>query len=234
MINRTIPDVTLKTRIRDEAIDRPQPVSLAGFQRSARLSQARRWWCSRCQAPSPRPAATSNARITSGSTTGLPRRRAWTEVYCISVNDAFVMYQWGKNLGLKNVKLLPDGSGDFTRRMGMLIDKEPSRLRPAQLALWDDRRGQHHHPLVRRARHQRSRAWTATPMAKARRKRCSKHLARRSLRKIRLRLTSNPAAPRVRPPTGPRIFICVFSSGPLKASASGAMVTVDRLRRPPD
>src|SRR3546814_8543335 len=40
------------------------------------------------------------------------------EVYCVSVNDAFVMYQWGKHLGIKNVKLLPDGSGDFTRRMG--------------------------------------------------------------------------------------------------------------------
>ena len=45
------------------------------------------------------------------------------EVYCMSVNDAFVMYQWGKNLGLEKVKLLPDGNGDFTRRMGMLIDK---------------------------------------------------------------------------------------------------------------
>jgi peroxiredoxin len=34
------------------------------------------------------------------------------------------MYQWGKNLGLSKVKLLPDGSGDFTRRMGMLINKD--------------------------------------------------------------------------------------------------------------
>jgi peroxiredoxin len=33
------------------------------------------------------------------------------------------MYQWGKNQGLENVKLLPDGNGDFTRRLGMLIDK---------------------------------------------------------------------------------------------------------------
>jgi len=34
------------------------------------------------------------------------------------------MYQWGKHLGVKNVKLLPDGSGDFTRRMGMLVKKD--------------------------------------------------------------------------------------------------------------
>ncbi len=45
------------------------------------------------------------------------------EVYCLSVNDAFVMYQWGLKLGVKNVKLLPDGNGDFTRLMGMLVAK---------------------------------------------------------------------------------------------------------------
>lgn len=46
------------------------------------------------------------------------------EVYCLSVNDAFVMYQWGKNLNVSKVKLIPDGSGDFTRHMGMLVKKE--------------------------------------------------------------------------------------------------------------
>lgn len=46
------------------------------------------------------------------------------EVYCISVNDAFVMYQWAKNLGIKKIKLIPDGNGAFTRRMGMLVNKE--------------------------------------------------------------------------------------------------------------
>jgi peroxiredoxin len=46
------------------------------------------------------------------------------EVYCLSVNDAFTMFQWSKNLGLKNVKMLPDGNADFTRGMGMLVKKE--------------------------------------------------------------------------------------------------------------
>ncbi|OPB32164.1 peroxiredoxin [Bartonella sp. AR 15-3] len=46
------------------------------------------------------------------------------EIYCISVNDAFVMNAWGKNQGIKNVKLIPDGSGEFTRRMGMLVAKD--------------------------------------------------------------------------------------------------------------
>ncbi|MCR6631534.1 MAG: redoxin family protein [Magnetospirillum sp.] len=42
---------------------------------------------------------------------------------CISVNDAFVMYQWGKSQGARNVFLLPDGNGEFTRKIGMLVDK---------------------------------------------------------------------------------------------------------------
>jgi peroxiredoxin len=46
------------------------------------------------------------------------------DVYCLSVNDAFVMYQWSKHMALRNLKLLPDGSADFTRRMGMLVKKD--------------------------------------------------------------------------------------------------------------
>mmetsp|Transcript_29191 Transcript_29191/g.66986 ORF Transcript_29191/g.66986 Transcript_29191/m.66986 type:complete len:117 (+) Transcript_29191:70-420(+) len=52
------------------------------------------------------------------------------EIYCISVNDAFVMRQWGLkqgleedktpgSLGFKKVKLIPDGACLFTRGMGM-------------------------------------------------------------------------------------------------------------------
>lgn len=46
------------------------------------------------------------------------------DVYCLSVNDAFTMFQWGKHLGIEHVKLLPDGNGDFTRGLGMLVKKE--------------------------------------------------------------------------------------------------------------
>jgi len=46
------------------------------------------------------------------------------EVICLSVNDAFVMFQWSKAQGIKNVKLLPDGSGLFTEKMGMLVKKD--------------------------------------------------------------------------------------------------------------
>ena len=46
------------------------------------------------------------------------------EVYCVSVNDGFVMKAWMEQLGVKNLKYLADGSGDFTRRMGMLVKKD--------------------------------------------------------------------------------------------------------------
>ncbi|MDP3875213.1 MAG: peroxiredoxin [bacterium] len=46
------------------------------------------------------------------------------EVICLSVNDAFVMFQWGKAQRTKNVRLLPDGSGLFTKKMGMLVKKD--------------------------------------------------------------------------------------------------------------
>jgi len=46
------------------------------------------------------------------------------DVYCLSVNDAFTMFQWAKNLGIEHVKMLPDGNADFTRLMGMLVKKE--------------------------------------------------------------------------------------------------------------
>jgi len=46
------------------------------------------------------------------------------EIYCISVNDAFVMNAWARDQKLKNVKVIPDGSGTFTRQMGMLVDKD--------------------------------------------------------------------------------------------------------------
>ncbi|HHK73947.1 MAG TPA: peroxiredoxin, partial [Rhizobiales bacterium] len=44
-------------------------------------------------------------------------------IICLSVNDAFVMFQWGRHQNARNVFLLPDGNGDFTRQMGMLVDK---------------------------------------------------------------------------------------------------------------
>ena len=45
------------------------------------------------------------------------------EIICVSVNDAFVMFKWGKEIGAQKVFLLPDGNGEFTEGMGMLVEK---------------------------------------------------------------------------------------------------------------
>ena len=45
------------------------------------------------------------------------------EVYCVSVNDTFVINAWFGKLGIKNVKPLGDGEGVFTQGMGMLVNK---------------------------------------------------------------------------------------------------------------
>ncbi|MEE4361179.1 MAG: peroxiredoxin [Pseudomonadales bacterium] len=52
------------------------------------------------------------------------RAQGVDDIYCLSVNDAFVMFQWSKHIGAKNVKMLPDGNGEFSRKMGMLVNKE--------------------------------------------------------------------------------------------------------------
>jgi glutaredoxin-like protein len=45
------------------------------------------------------------------------------EVICVSVNDAFVMNEWKEEQNADNVTFLPDGNGDFSEGMGMLVDK---------------------------------------------------------------------------------------------------------------
>ncbi|MFD0981529.1 peroxiredoxin [Tropicimonas aquimaris] len=45
------------------------------------------------------------------------------EVICLSVNDAFVMHQWGKALGISKVRMLPDGNAEFSEGMGMLVSR---------------------------------------------------------------------------------------------------------------
>lgn len=46
------------------------------------------------------------------------------DVVCISVNDAFVMNEWKREQRANNLTFLPDGNGEFTRGMDMLVDKD--------------------------------------------------------------------------------------------------------------
>ena len=45
------------------------------------------------------------------------------EIYCVSVNDTFVMNSWFESLGIKNVYPLPDGNGEFTHLIGAECSK---------------------------------------------------------------------------------------------------------------
>lgn len=45
------------------------------------------------------------------------------EIICMSVNDAFVMNEWKAGQEADNITVIPDGNGDFTKGMGLLVDK---------------------------------------------------------------------------------------------------------------
>ena len=51
------------------------------------------------------------------------RKHGVDEIVCISVNDAFVMNEWKLTQNADRVTFLPDGNGEFSNAMGMLVDK---------------------------------------------------------------------------------------------------------------
>lgn len=122
MLGRDVPEVTLKTRVRDESIGGDNPFRWQDLDTRDVFSGKRIVVFSLPGAFTPT-CTTEQCPAFESSYPDLKAAGA-DEVYCLSVNDAFVMYQWAKHLGLRNIKLLPDGSGDFTRRMGMLIRKD--------------------------------------------------------------------------------------------------------------
>jgi glutaredoxin-like protein len=52
------------------------------------------------------------------------RRLGVDEIVCISVNDAFVMNEWQEAQRAWDITFLPDGNGEFTAGMGLLVDKD--------------------------------------------------------------------------------------------------------------
>jgi peroxiredoxin len=122
MEGKNVPEVTFKTRVRDETVEGPNPFRWQDVTSHDLFDGKRVVVFSLPGAFTP--------TCSSKQTPGFEKlyddilAQGVDEVYCISVNDAFVMFQWGKNMGVEKVKLIPDGSGHFTRRMGMLINKE--------------------------------------------------------------------------------------------------------------
>lgn len=121
VVNQKVPHVVFKTRVRDESIGGENPFKWQDTTTEDIFAGKRVVVFSLPGAFTP-----------TCSTSHLPgydaaydeiKSLGIDEVYCLSVNDAFVMYQWGKNMGVKNVKLLPDGNGEFSRKIGMLVEK---------------------------------------------------------------------------------------------------------------
>ncbi len=121
VLDQKVPDVVFKTRVRDESIGGENPFKWQDVTTKEVFAGKRVIIFSLPGAFTP----TCSSTHLPGYEAAYDQLKALgiDEVYCMSVNDAFVMYQWGLKLGAKNVKLLPDGNGEFTRKMGMLVDK---------------------------------------------------------------------------------------------------------------
>jgi peroxiredoxin len=118
----TVPQATFHTRVRNEALGGPNPFEWKHVT-SDDIFKGKRVVVF----------ALPGAFTPTCSSNHLPRYEALydqfrelgvDDVVCLSVNDAFVMRQWGLAQGADKVTLLPDGNGEFTRKMGMLVEKE--------------------------------------------------------------------------------------------------------------
>jgi peroxiredoxin len=117
-----LPEVTFRTRVRDEAVGGPNPfrwqdMTTADYFAGKRvilfsLPGAFTPTCSTYQLPGFEKMAADFAE------------KGIEDIYVMSVNDSFVMNKWAQDQGLQNVKVIPDGSGEFTRKVGMLVDKD--------------------------------------------------------------------------------------------------------------
>jgi len=52
------------------------------------------------------------------------RKHGVDEIVCLSVNDAFVMNAWQQEQHADEIRFIPDGNGEFTDGMGLLVDKD--------------------------------------------------------------------------------------------------------------
>jgi peroxiredoxin len=121
-VNDKVPQVVFKTRVRDESVGGDNPFVWKDVT-TEEIFDGRRVAIF----------SLPGAFTPTCSSTHLPgfeskydelRAKGVDEVYCISVNDAFSMFQWAKQLQVQKVQMLPDGNGEFSRKMGMLVKKE--------------------------------------------------------------------------------------------------------------
>ncbi|GHE95421.1 peroxiredoxin [Aliiroseovarius zhejiangensis] len=117
-----VPNITFRTRVRDDSIEGPNPFRWQDMTSDDYFKGKRVVLFSLPGAFTP----TCSTYQLPGFEKGADEFRAQgiDEIYCMSVNDSFVMNAWARNQELENVKVIPDGSGEFTRGMGMLVNKD--------------------------------------------------------------------------------------------------------------
>ena len=118
---RKVPYVTFRTRVRDDNLEGPNPFRWENKTTADYFAGKRVVLFSLPGAFTP-----------TCSTYQLPgyennyekfRELGIDDIYCMSVNDAFVMNAWAKDQNLKNVKVIPDGNGLFSEGLAMLVSK---------------------------------------------------------------------------------------------------------------
>lgn len=117
-----LPSVTFRTRVRDESIAGPNPYRWEDKTTDDYFAGRRAVLFALPGAFTP----TCSTYQLPGYEKGFADFAAQgvDAIYCLSVNDAFVMNAWAKAQGLENVQVIPDGSGEFSRRIGMLVRKD--------------------------------------------------------------------------------------------------------------
>ncbi|CUH76916.1 peroxiredoxin [Tropicibacter naphthalenivorans] len=117
-----LPEVTFHTRVRDEAVGGPNPFRWEDKTTSDYFAGKRVILFSLPGAFTP----TCSTYQLPGFEKGAAefKELGIDEIYCLSVNDSFVMNKWAESQNLENVKVIPDGSGEFSRKMGMLVAKD--------------------------------------------------------------------------------------------------------------
>lgn len=120
-VGKCIPNVTFKTRVRDESIGGDNPFRWQDLTTRELFSGKRVVVFSLPGAYTPTcstfqlPGFENNAQAFYD--------KGIDDILCVSVNDSFVMNCWARDQGIENVGVVPDGNGELTRHMGMLIDK---------------------------------------------------------------------------------------------------------------
>lgn len=116
-----VPDITFMTRVRDESIGGDNPYRWQKVTSSELFDNKRVVLFSLPGAFTP----TCSTYQVPGFEEKYETIRSLgvDDVYCVSVNDSFTMNKWAQTQNIKNIKMVPDGNGEFTKGMDMLVNK---------------------------------------------------------------------------------------------------------------